>query len=247
MQVHCTTRTGSPNPVRPSSDKRTRANQKGNSGQQGGSRKQGRETSRQPRGKRAIQQTSPRVGQAHSGGGSSGSPAARLRSAEALLRGLRRYLPKAQWQNLLLVLAVQLARTLVVRKLSLMVLLGISSESCYRRLERVLSWVAPAPASLPQGGQGQGQGQAMQGARTQGRWAKSWKQMQRLWVQSVLRCFAPGRAYLVLIIDWTLRLDTAEEPLQLSVGHAGLSGTGDPTGLLAATDGDGRQREPTSC
>ncbi len=100
-----------------------------------------------------------------------------------LLEPLRRQLPKRNWQNLvLLVLAVQLGRTLVGWQLSLFFLVPISSASCYRRLERFLSW-------------------------------KGWKNeatlaaLRRAWVRAVLRCFAPGRGRLVLLIDWTLHRD----------------------------------------
>ena len=102
---------------------------------------------------------------------------------DALLAPLRQRLSKPQWQNLLLlVLAVQLGRTLIAWQLSLFVLVPIGSASCYRRLERFFSW-------------------------------KGWKdkplleKLRRAWIRAVLRCFAPGRGRLVLIIDWTLHRD----------------------------------------
>jgi hypothetical protein len=96
-----------------------------------------------------------------------------------LLAPLRRQLSKPQWQNLLaLVIAIQLARTLVQRQLALYLLLAISSESCYRRLERLLGW---NPAR--------------------------WEPLQQAWLRAVLRCFAPGSGRLTLLIDWTLHRD----------------------------------------
>jgi len=93
-----------------------------------------------------------------------------------LLEPLRRGLTKPKWQNLLvLVIAVQLGRTLVLRQLSLFLLLRISSASCYRRLERLLAWKEK----------------------------ETWQPLRRLWVQAVLRTFAPGRGRVPLIIDWT--------------------------------------------
>ncbi len=95
---------------------------------------------------------------------------------DPLLDPVRRHLSRPQWQNLLaLILAVQLGRTLILRQLSLYLLLGIESASCYRRLERCLAW-----------------GQH-----------HSWKPLQRAWVRAVIRTFAPGRGWLPLIIDWT--------------------------------------------
>jgi hypothetical protein len=102
---------------------------------------------------------------------------------DTLLSPLRKRLSQPQWQNLLLLLlAVQLGRTLIGWQLALFWLVPISSASCYRRLERFFSW-------------------------------KGWKdetlqaQLQRCWVRAVLRCFAPGRGRLVLILDWTLHRD----------------------------------------
>jgi hypothetical protein len=98
---------------------------------------------------------------------------------ESLLLPLQRHLTQPQWHNLLaLVLAVQLARTLVQRKLALYLLWIISSESCYRRLERILAW---DPAV--------------------------WERLAPVWVRAVLQTFAPGRSTLVLLIDWTLHRD----------------------------------------
>jgi hypothetical protein len=88
-------------------------------------------------------------------------------------------LTKPQWQSLLaLVVAIQLARTLVQRQLALYLLWAISSESCYRRLERLLAWE-------PQ----------------------RWEPLQRAWLRAVLACFAPGSGRLTLLIDWTLHRD----------------------------------------
>lgn len=101
-------------------------------------------------------------------------------TANPLLEPLRRKLTRPQYQNLLaLVVAVQLARTFVLRQLALCFITVIDSASCYRRLERVLSW-------------------------EQGR---TWKPLSARWVRAVLRCFAPGRGRLVLLIDWTNHRD----------------------------------------
>lgn len=101
----------------------------------------------------------------------------------ALLQPLRRQLGPVAYRNLLLlVLAVQLGRTFLVWQLSLFVLVPISSASCYRRLERFLSWPGwNDPARLD-------------------RWRSTW-------VRLVLRAFAPTRSRLVLLIDWTLHRD----------------------------------------
>lgn len=102
---------------------------------------------------------------------------------DPLLAPLRQRLSKPKWHNLLLlVLAIQLGRTFITWRLALFVLLPISSASCYRRLARFLSW-------------------------------RGWKneewlnRLRSAWVRAVLRCFAPGRGRLVLILDWTLHQD----------------------------------------
>jgi len=88
-------------------------------------------------------------------------------------------LSKPQWQNLLaLVVAIQLARTLIQRQLALYLFCAISSDACYRRLERMLSWDP-----------------------------KLWEPLQRAWIRAVLACFAPGSGRLTLLIDWTLHRD----------------------------------------
>jgi hypothetical protein len=100
-------------------------------------------------------------------------------NTERLLAPLRRRLSKPQWQNLLaLVVAIQLARTLVQRQLALYLLWTISSDACYRRLERMLAWD-------PQ----------------------LWEPVQRAWIRAVLACFAPGSGRLTLLIDWTPHRD----------------------------------------
>jgi Transposase DDE domain len=88
---------------------------------------------------------------------------------------LRRALSRPRWQNLLLlIVAVQLARTFIGRQLALFMLCAISSDSCYRRLQRWLAW---DPATSPH--------------------------LQRAWLRLVLRLFAPGRGRLNLLMDWT--------------------------------------------
>jgi len=87
-------------------------------------------------------------------------------NTERLLAPLRRHLSKPQWHNLLaLVVAIQLARTLIQRQLALYLLWAISSDACYRRLERLLAWD-------PQ----------------------LWEPLQRAWIRAVLACFALGSA-----------------------------------------------------
>ena len=100
-------------------------------------------------------------------------------NTERLLAPLRRRLSKPQWQNLLaLVLAIQWARTLIQRQRGLSLLWAISSDACYRRLERMLSWD-------PQ----------------------LWEPLPRAWIRAVLACFAPGSGRLTLRIDGTLHRD----------------------------------------
>jgi DDE family transposase len=100
-------------------------------------------------------------------------------NTERLLAPVRRHLSKPQWQNrLALVLAIPLARTLIQRQLALYLLWAISSDACYRRLERMLSWDP-----------------------------KRWEPLQRAWLRAVLACFAPGSGRLTLLIDWTLHRD----------------------------------------
>src|SRR5437870_7500169 len=100
-------------------------------------------------------------------------------NTDRLLAPLRRHLSKPQWQNLLaLVLAIQLARTLIHRQLALYLFCAISSDACYRRLERMLSWDP-----------------------------KLWEPLQRAWIRAVLACFAPGSGRLTLLIDWTPHRD----------------------------------------
>src|SRR5438876_6868847 len=100
-------------------------------------------------------------------------------TADPLLWPLRRHLSKPQWENLLvLVVALQLARTLVLRQVALYLVCVISTASCYRRLERLLS--TDAAVLLP---------------------------LQRAWVRLVLRLFAPGRGRVPLLMDWTWHRD----------------------------------------
>ncbi len=100
-------------------------------------------------------------------------------TADRLLLPLRRHLTKPQWQNLLvLVVALQLARTLILRQLALYLVCVISTASCYRRLERLLSTEAAV-----------------------------FQPLQRAWVRLVLRLFAPGRGRLPLLMDWTWHRD----------------------------------------
>jgi DDE family transposase len=93
----------------------------------------------------------------------------------AWVQPLRRALPRPLWQNLvLLIVAIQFARTFIGRQLALGMICTISSGSCYRRLQRLLG----KHASLSQ-------------------------RLARVWVRLVVRVFAPGRGRLNLLIDWT--------------------------------------------
>lgn len=96
-----------------------------------------------------------------------------------LLDPLRRQLSRPQWQNLaVLIVALQLARTLIQRQLALYWVCAVSSASCYRRLERLL------------GG------------------CSTWHtRLQAVWVRAVVAVFAPGRGRLVLLMDWTWHRD----------------------------------------
>jgi len=100
-------------------------------------------------------------------------------TADSVLAPLRRYLTQSQWQNLVvLVVALQLARTLILRQAAMYMVCVISTASCYRRLERLLS--TDAAVFLP---------------------------LQRAWVRLVLRLFAPGRGRVPLLMDWTWHRD----------------------------------------
>jgi hypothetical protein len=100
-------------------------------------------------------------------------------TTDPLLLPLRRQLTKPQWQNLLLlVVALQLARTFILRQLALSLVCVISTASCYRRLERLLSTEAAV-----------------------------FQPLQRAWVRLVLRLFAPGRGRVPLLLDWTWHRD----------------------------------------
>ncbi len=100
-------------------------------------------------------------------------------TADPVLVPLRRHLTRPQWQNLVvLVVALQLARTLILRQAALYMLCVISTASCYRRLERLLSTAAAA-----------------------------FQPLQRAWVRLVLRRFAPGRGRAPLLLDWTWHRD----------------------------------------
>ena len=100
-------------------------------------------------------------------------------TADPLLWPLRRHLSKPQWENLLvLVVALQLARTLVLRQVALYLVCVISTASGYRRLERLLSTDAAV-----------------------------FQPLQRAWVRLVLRLFAPGRGRVPLLMDGTWHRD----------------------------------------
>jgi hypothetical protein len=100
-------------------------------------------------------------------------------TADPLLLPLRRHLTRPQWQNLVvLVIALQLARTLILRQVALYMVCVIATASCYRRLERLLSTEA-----------------------------STFQPLQRAWVRLVLRLFAPGRGRVPLLLDWTWHRD----------------------------------------
>jgi hypothetical protein len=100
-------------------------------------------------------------------------------TTDPLLAPLRRHLTRPQWQNLVvLVVALQLARTLILRQVALSLVCVISTASGYRRLERLLSTQAPV-----------------------------FQPLQRAWVRLILRRFAPGRGRVPLLMDWTWHRD----------------------------------------
>jgi Transposase DDE domain len=100
-------------------------------------------------------------------------------TADRLLLPLRRHLTRPQWQNLLvLVVALQLARTLILRQVALYLICVITTASGYRRLERLLATKAAV-----------------------------FQPLQRAWVRLVLRLFAPGRGRVPLLLDWTWHHD----------------------------------------
>ncbi len=99
---------------------------------------------------------------------------------DQLLLPLQRHLTRPQWQNLVaLVVAVQLSGSLIRRQLCLFLVRAISSESCYRHLERMLQWDAQ----------------------------RRLQPLCRSWVRAVLRVFAPGRGRVTLLVDWTWHRD----------------------------------------
>ncbi len=137
---------------------------------------------------------------------------------DPLLEPLRRALSRPRWQNLLLlILAVQLARTLVQRQLSLFLLCSTFSTSCYRRLSRLLAWKDPLdpravsePAAAPQ---------PLSGPALDPAGGPGFQRLHRLWVRAVVACFAPGRGTLVLLIDWTAHTDRCQSlSVMLPVG-----------------------------
>ncbi len=97
---------------------------------------------------------------------------------DRVLSNLRPHFSKARWQNvLLLVLALQLGRTLTLWRLAVSVMLPIRVESCYQRLKRLV-------------------GQTPQ-----------WNTLKRAWVRALLaECGLPDGP-LALIIDWTMHTD----------------------------------------
>src|SRR5438067_2429604 len=108
---------------------------------------------------------------------------------DPLLQPLRRALSRPRWQNLLLlVLAVQLARTLIQRQLSLFLICSIFSTSCYRRLTRLLAWQDPFGPQRPASGPAAAADPALDPAGGLG-----FQRLHRLWVRAVVACFAPGR------------------------------------------------------
>ena len=131
-------------------------------------------------------------------------------TADPVLLPLRRYLTRPQWQNLVvLVVALQLARTLILRQVALYFVCVITTASCYRRLERLLSTEASA-----------------------------FQPLQRAWVRLVLRLFAPGRGRVPLLLDWTWHRDRCRSlwvmlpvggravPLAFFLAPVGLGGAG---------------------
>jgi hypothetical protein len=95
------------------------------------------------------------------------------------LLALRPGLSKPRWHNLvLLVLALSIARTLVLWQVAVAVILPLRVDSAYQRLKRLLAWLTGDSPRLKQ-----------------------------LWVGWVLAHFARAGQPLYLLIDWTFHTD----------------------------------------
>ena len=120
-----------------------------------------------------------------------GSTPGRSEGVQRFLEPLRPCLTKSQWQNLvLLVIAVQISRSLILHQLARALPLGISCDSGQRRLDRVLHWnITTRKHSLKSD------------------YNRRWRRLQQQWVRTVVRCFTRGRGALVILLDWTLHQD----------------------------------------
>src|SRR5437763_4275223 len=149
---------------------------------------------------------------------------------DPLLQPLRRVLSRPRWQNLLLlVLAVQLARTLIQRQLALFLLCSIFSTSCYRRLARVLAWHDPLDTHRPKphsphaGTAAEPAAEPVADLAADPTGGPGFQRLHRLWVRAVVACFAPGRGTLILLIDWTAHTDRCQSlSVMLPVGSRGV-------------------------
>lgn len=114
---------------------------------------------------------------------------------EVLLQDLRPCLSKPKWQNfLLLVVALQVARSFILWRIAAALFLPIPHESRYQRLKRVLSWQE-----------------------------SDWRDLRRAWVRAAIDLFAPGLGPLVMMTDWTKHTDRCQSLwVQLPVGGRGV-------------------------
>ena len=112
-----------------------------------------------------------------------------------LLQDLAPCMSKPRWQNfLLLVVALQVARSFILWRIAAALLLPIPHESRYQRIKRVLSWQET-----------------------------DWQDLRRAWVRAAIDLFAPGLGPLVILTDWTLHTDRCRSLwVQLPVGGRGV-------------------------
>lgn len=112
-----------------------------------------------------------------------------------LLQDLEPCLSKPKWQNfLLLVVALQVARSFILWRIAGALMLPIPHESRYQRVKRVLSWQE-----------------------------SDWEDLRRAWVRAAIELFAPGPGLLVIMTDWTKHTDRCQSLwVQLPVGGRGV-------------------------
>lgn len=117
------------------------------------------------------------------------------KEVQVLLQDLEPCLSKPKWQNfLLLVVALQVARSFILWRIAAALMLPIPHESRYQRIKRVLSWQET-----------------------------DWQDLRRAWVRAAIDLFAPGVGPLVVMTDWTKHTDRCQSLwVQLPVGGRGV-------------------------